>query len=136
MRPQIGEFLFGLGGLLFAWGVVRWFLPSSVDAEYIAHPVANVFYIVAGLILIWSGFMWAPVVRHDWAFNAGAFFVVLAGVGFAVAGRPAPNLWIAHMNNPIDNLVHLGFGITLILGGRRVLTEDVFRIPRRLSRFS
>jgi hypothetical protein len=74
--------------------------------------------------------MWAPGVRHDWTTNVGFIFIVLAVIGFAVSGRAAPNLGFANLEHPADNVINLVTGIVLILGGRRVLTEDVFLPPR------
>jgi hypothetical protein len=124
-RPAIGPFLLVVGGLLVAWGIIGWFLPMEDGAG-----ATNIFYIVIGVLLAWSGWMWAPGVRHDWTTNVGFIFIVLAVIGFAVSGRAAPNLGFANLEHPADNVINLVTGIVLILGGRRVLTEDVFLPPR------
>jgi len=51
-------------------------------------------------------------------------------IGFVVSGRAAPNLGFANLESPTDNIINLVAGIVLILGGRRILTEDVFLPPR------
>ena len=124
-RPAIGPFLLVVGGLLAAWGIIGWFLTMEDGAG-----ATNIFYIVIGVLLAWSAWMWAPGVRHDWTTNVGFLFIVLAVVGFAVSGGAAPNLGFANLENPTDNVINLVAGIVLILGGRRVLTEDVFLPPR------
>ena len=124
-RPAIGPFLVVIGALMIIWGITGWFTPADVG-----DTATNIFYLIAGVIISWSGWMWAPGVRHDWTTNIGLFFVILAILGFLVSSRDAPNLWIVNMHNPVDNIVNLISGIVLILGGRRILTEDVFLPPR------
>ena len=130
-KPDIGPFLMVIGGLLLAWGIAGWFVPFEAGDTVATDMASNLFYTLLGPLLVWSGYAWSPNVRHDWTTNVGFLFLLLAIGGFAVSGRDATsNLWVTNLETA-ENVAHLVLGVLMVLGGRRILTEEVYVIPRR-----
>ena len=130
-KPDIGPSLMAVGALLLALGTAGWFLPFDADAAYHADNAPSLFYTLLGVTLIWSGYTWSPNIRHDWATTVSILFILLATAGFAVSGRDAvDNLWVTNVGQ-IENAGHLALGLLMVLGGRGVLTEEVYVVPRR-----
>jgi hypothetical protein len=129
-RPEIGPFLVGTGGLLFLWGLASWFLPFEAGDPFYADTASSLLYTLMGSLLVWCGFGWSPDVRHAWSRNAGLLFLLLGAAGFAVSGSGIPNLGVTNLELA-ENVFHLALGALLLLGGLRVLTQEVYLVPRR-----
>ena len=128
-KPSIGPFLVWVGLLVALWGTISWFLPFEEGDAFYTDLASNLFYTLLGLLIAWSGWIWAEGMRHDWATWVGAGLVLLAIIGAVVSVRDAPNLWVANLDMT-ENVINLALGLVLVLGGRRVITDEAFLGPR------
>ena len=126
---RIGEFLRFSGLLLLAWGTASWFLPFEERDAFYTDVAYNTFYVALGLILIWAGTTWNPDIRSLWTAIFGLLFVALTIAGWAVSQRSAPNAGVTNLENPADNLVHLGIAIVFLTAAWRAKSDELYHEP-------
>jgi hypothetical protein len=100
------------------------------EDPFAADTASNLFYLLLGVLLSWSGYMWNPLVRHNWTTLVGGVLLGLGLAGFGVSARAAPNLWVTNLEVG-QNIFHLVLGVVLVLGGQKLLTEEAGVVPRR-----
>ncbi len=126
---RIGQFLKLAGILLLIWGVVSWFLPFEDDQAFYTDTGYNVFFLSVGVLVTWMGTTWNPELRRAWTVYLAVLFLALAVIGWVVAGRDAPNLWVMNLENPGDNVIHLVLGLVFLAASIFSKPDGVYREP-------
>ena len=125
---RLGNFLVMAGLALVAWGVISWFLMGNEGDTFYTDVTYNIFYLVMGAIVLWSGTTWNPEVRRPWVKIFGSIFGVLAIVGWIVSSVDAPNLLITNMETA-DNVAHTVIALVFLLVGFYGKKDDVYLEP-------
>lgn len=115
MNPK--QFLTWGGGILLLLGIIGFVGVRFGDALYFdsgenwAHTILGIVALIAARSLSESG-------QRTLVYVVGAVAIVFAVWGFVARGNPAPNIGVANLENPLDNLVHLVVGIWAFLAAR------------------
>lgn len=102
-----------IGGVILIIVAVVGFLIPRIGGDYLWFDAAeNWAHLVLGVVAVLIA-KYAPVNSHKpIAAVVGVVALYFAIAGFLVAGRSTPNWYgVAHLENPLDNLVHLVIGI-------------------------
>lgn len=101
-----GVILLVLGILGYIMGDSRWFGDVLwFDAsENIAHTVLGIVALLVAQYTKSETQKWVTIV-------VGVVALIFAVWGFLSAGKAEPNLGFTNLENPIDNVLHLGVGI-------------------------
>lgn len=126
---RIGKFLLWGGLILFVWGIASWFVPFEEGDDFYTDTGYNTFYLVVGFLVTWMGATWNPELRRIWTLYVGVLFLAVAAAGWIVVGRDAPNLGITNLENPTDNMIHLGLGVLFLLMAKFAKPDAVYPEP-------
>jgi hypothetical protein len=125
---RLGKFLVLSGLLLLIWGIVGWFLSGDAGDAFYTDAMSNIFYMILGAIVLWSGITWNPEVRRPWTKIFGIILGVVAILGWALSGGDAPNLGIINMETT-DNSVNSALALAFLWAGFYGKKDDVYLEP-------
>lgn len=112
-------------GIIFVIvGLLGLFVPnpligSGAAAFFATNTLHDSVHLVIGLVLL-AVAIWCPRVSSLWLKIIGAIYLVLAILGFAVAGPIA-----GVMLNDADNWLHVVLGLVLLIAGLSVRDEEM-----------
>ncbi|HEY3249117.1 MAG TPA: hypothetical protein VGK88_12620 [bacterium] len=116
MNPK--QFLTWGGVILLLLGIIGFVAPRvGGDALYF-DAGENWAHTILGIVALLAARMLSESAQRSLVYLVGIVAIVFAVWGFVARGNPAPNIGVANLENPLDNLVHLAVGIWAFLAAR------------------
>lgn len=119
MNPK--QFLQIGGGILLVLGLVGYAgVFSDTKSLFYLDNGENVAHTVLGVVAIGASFVLKDAMYQKWLVAiVGITALAFAIIGFAVAGSAAPNLGVANLESPADDILHLVVGIWALVAAFR-----------------
>ena len=119
MNPK--QFLQIGGAILLVLGLVGYAgVFSDTKSFFYLDNGENIAHTVLGIVAIGASFLLKDAMLQKWlVVIVGVTALAATVIGFAVAGATAPNLGVANLESPADDILHLVVGVWALLAAFR-----------------
>jgi len=116
MNPK--QFLTWGGIVLVLLGIYGFFDADVQGSAFYLDNGENWAHLILGVVAIAAARALSESAQRSLTLLVGVVAIVFAVWGYFVAGRPEPNLGVANLEHPADNLLHLVVGIWALVASR------------------
>jgi len=115
------QFLHIGGAILLLLGLVGYAgVFSDTKSLFYLDNGENVAHTVLGIVAIGASFLLKDAMVQKWlVVIVGVTALAATAIGFAVAGSASPNLGVANLESPADDILHLVVGVWALVAAFR-----------------